>query len=339
VDQHHAPPPQAVIINAIAGFWLSRSVYLAARLKIADAVGDAGASLAAIAKASGTNVGNLGRLMRALAANGIFREETDGTFTQTPVSETLRSGRPGSMRAFAEVELGHDHYQAWGDVATCLQESGTAFERIFGMPIWRYYAEHPELEALFGEGMTNMTAMANAAVLGDYRLPDFHEAVDVGGGYGSFLSAILDRHPKAEGTLYDLPTVVSEAGRGDFVKRHNGRLKVEGGDFFKEVPAGGDLYLLKFIIHDWDDERSIAILSNIRKAIAPKGRLTLVEMVLPKPNEPHVGTLLDLNMMVMTGGRERTEKGYADLFTKSGFRLDRVVATKSPFSVIEALPT
>ena len=276
--------------------------------------------------------------MRALAANGIFHEEADGTFTQTPVSETLRSGRPGSMRAFAEVELGHDHYEAWGQVDTCFHQNGTAFERIFNMPVWRYYAEHPELEALFGEGMTNMTVLANAAILGDYTFPDFKEAVDVGGGYGSFLSAILDHHPTAKGTVYDLPTIAKEAGKSEFVKRHNARLKVEGGDFFKDVPAGGDLYLLKFIIHDWDDERSIAILSNVRKAIAPSGRLILVEMVLPKPNEPHVGTLLDLNMMVMTGGRERTEKGYADLLAKSGFRLGRVVPTKSPFSVIEATP-
>ena len=337
MDEHHAPPPQAVIMNAIAGFWLSRSVYLAARLRIADAVGD-GASLAAIAKATGTNPDAIARLMRALAANGIFHEEADGSFTQTPVSETLRSGRPGSMRAFAEVELGHDHYEAWGQVDTCFHQDGTAFERIFNMPVWRYYAEHPELEALFGEGMTNMTVLANAAILGDYTVPDFKEAVDVGGGYGSFLSAILDHHPTAKGTVYDLPTIAKEAGKSEFVKRHNARLKVEGGDFFKDVPAGGCLYLLKFIIHDWDDERSIAILSNVRKAIAPSGSLILVEMVFAQTQRAACRHASRPQHDGDDRRPRRTEKGYADLLAKSGFRLGRVVPTKSPFSVIEATP-
>jgi O-methyltransferase len=242
------------------------------------------------------------------------------------------------MRAIAEAELGHDHYDAWREVGACLRADGTAFERVYGMPIWRYYAEHAETNALFGEAMTNLTAIANAGVLGSYQFAPFKHAVDIGGGQGSFLSAILDCHPDAKGTLFDLPSVVADAAKAGFVGRHEARLEIVGGDFFDAVPTGGDLYLLKFILHDWDDERSGRILTNIRQAMHPAGRLVVVEIVLPPTNEPHIGPLIDLNMMVMTGGAERTGAEYRDLLTRSEFRMEGVVGTGSPFSVIEAVP-
>jgi ubiquinone/menaquinone biosynthesis C-methylase UbiE len=334
----HPAPPQAEIFHVVGGYWLSRAVYLAARLKLADAVGDRPASLSEIARTTGTRPENLRRLMRALAAHGFFRDTGNENFGQTPLSETLRSDRPGSMRAFAEAELGHDHYDSWANAESCLREGGTAFERLYGMPIWRYYAEHPETNALFGEAMTNLTAIANAAVLSSYQFAPFRHAVDIGGGHGSFLSAILDHHPDARAVLFDLPSVLAAAARAGFVTRHQARLELAGGDFFEAVPAGGDLYLLKFVLHDWDDERSGAILNNIRRVIDPTGRLVVVEIVLPPMNEPHIGPLIDLNMMVMTGGAERTEFEYGELLAKSGFRMERVAATRSPFSVIEAAP-
>jgi SAM-dependent methyltransferase len=331
-------PPQAVILHIIADYWRSRAVYLAARLKLADAVGNSRPGLADLAAATATRPEALRRLLRALTAHGIFREEDDGKFTQTPLSEVLRSGSTGSMRAFAEVELGHDHYDSWRDAESCLTLPGTAFERIFNMPIWRYYAEHPELEALFGEAMTNLTAIANAGVLGSYQFGTFGNAVDVGGGHGSFLAAVLDGNPAATGILFDLPSVIEDATKGEFVGRLGDRVRLVGGDFFKEVPAGADLYLLKFVLHDWHDTDCVRILANIRRAIAPGGRLALVEMVLPGRNEPHLGPLMDLNMMVMTGGIERTGAEYSDLLAKAGFQLECVTGTKSPFSVVEAVP-
>jgi len=331
----HEAPPQAEIFHIIGGYWLSRAVYLAARLKLADAVGDRPTSLSMIARTTGTRPENLRRLMRALAAHGFFQDEGNETFCQTPLSETLRSDRPGSMRAFAEAELGHDHYDSWRNAESCLREGGTAFERLYGMPIWRYYAEHPETNALFGEAMTNLTAIANAGVLNDYQFVPFRRAVDVGGGHGSFLCAILDHHPDASAVLFDLPSVLADAAKAGFVTRHQARLELAGGNFFEAVPAGGDLYLLKFVLHDWDDERSGEILNNIRRVIDPSGRLVVVEIVLPPMNEPHIGPLIDLNMMVMTGGVERTEVEYRDLLAKSGFRMKRVAGTRSPFSVID----
>jgi hypothetical protein len=211
-------PPQAAIMHIIADYWLSRAVYLAARLKLADVIGNTRLALGAVAAATGTRPEALRRLLRALTAHGIFREEDDGTFSQTPLSEVLRSGIPGSMRAFAEVELGHDHYDSWRDAETCFTQPGTAFERIFSTPIWRYYAEHPELQALFGEAMTNLTAIANAAVLGSYQFDAFTTAVDVGGGHGSFLGAILDGNPTAKGVLFDL--TFCDRGRREKRVRH-----------------------------------------------------------------------------------------------------------------------
>ena len=244
----HQAPPQAEIFHIIGGYWLSRAVYLAARLKLADAVGDRPTSLSMIARTTGTRPENLRRLMRALAAHGFFQDEGNETFCQTPLSETLRSDRPGSMRAFAEAELGHDHYDSWRNAESCLRERGTAFERLYGMPIWRYYAEHPETNALFGEAMSNLTAIANAGVLNDYQFVPFRRAVDVGGGHGSFLCAILDHHPDASAVLFDLPSVLADAAKAGFFTRHQARLELAGGNFFEAVPAGGDLYLLKFVV-------------------------------------------------------------------------------------------
>jgi hypothetical protein len=335
----HNVPPQTAVMHIIAGYWLSRSVYLAARLKLADAIGDGTVSLLDIAAKTGTKPTALRRLMRALTSHGFFLEREDGCFSQTPLSETLRSGRPGSMRGLAEAELGHDHYEAWGQIETCLLQDGTAFERIYGMPIWRYYAEHPQTEALFAEAMSNFTTIAHGGILGSYEFAPFRTAIDVGGGHGAFLKAVLDRHSDASGILFDVPTVIAEAMKaGAIPGGSKGRIHAVGGDFFKEVPTGGDLYLLKFILHDWKDEQAIEILSSVRKAIVPAGRIAIVEIVLPNGNEPHVGPLIDLNMMVMTGGAERTEVEYRHLLAKSGFRLERVAPTKSPFSVIEAVP-
>jgi hypothetical protein len=334
VQQEH--PPQAAILHLIAGYWLARAVYLAARLKLADAVGER-ATLAEIAKATGTRSRALRRLMRALTSHGYFHEQAEGVFTQTPLSDALRSGRPGSMRAIAEAELGHDHYDSWREIESCLYQDGTAFERVYRMPIWQYYAEHPETQALFGEAMTNLTAIANAGVLASYSVKPFKTAVDVGGGHGSFLTAVLAQQPDAAGILFDLPSVIADAAKQETIGR-NPRIRTIGGDFFKQIPDGADLYLLKFILHDWDDARCVQILGNIRKAIAAEGRLAVVEIVLPPGNEPHIGPLIDLNMMVMTGGAERTESEYRELLGNSGFRVDRLVATKSPFSVIEAVP-
>jgi SAM-dependent methyltransferase len=338
VMQHHDAPPQAQILDIIGGYWLSRAVYLAARLKLADAVGDGGASLDAVAAVTGTQPAALRRLMRALTAHGFFAEAPEDRFTQTPLSQVLRSGRLGGMRAIVEAELGHDHYDSWARVESCLRDGGTAFERVHGMPIWRYYAEHPETNALFGQAMTELTAIANFGVLGSYQFAPFGHAVDVGGGHGAFLGAVLDNQPAAKAVLFDIPSVIADAANAGFVARHQGRLEPVGGDFFDAVPAGGDLYLLKFVLHDWDDERSSKILGNIRRAIDPGGRLVVVEIVLPPMNEPHIGPLIDLNMMVMTGGIERSESEYRALLAKSNFRIDRVVPTRSPFSVIEAAP-
>jgi len=330
-------PPQSTIMHIISGYWLSQAVRLAARIRIADAIGSTSATLEEIAQRTSTRPDELQRAMRALTCHGFFKQSDDGAFAQTPLSEALKSGVPESMRAILEAELGHDHYQSWAEIEGCLRQGGTAFERRYGMPVWRYCAQHPEMESLFGEAMSNLTEIANRAVLESYEFASFDLAVDVGGGHGAFLSAILDRHARPQGILFDLASVVEEAAGSSAVRRHPDRVRTCAGDFFEGVPQGGDLYLLKFILHDWDDDNCVSILSNIRNAMAPTGRLVVVEIVIPTESEPHLGPLIDLNMMVMTGGRERTEAEYRNLLAKSGFRLQRVVATPSPFNVIETV--
>ncbi len=332
---NHSTPPQATILDIIAGFWLSRALFLAAKLKLADVIGDSPISLAALAAKINARSEPLSRLMRALTTNGIFHEETDGTYRQTNLSEVLRTGRPGSVRGLAEVELGRDHYAAWGEVESCLTEEGTAFGRVFGEPVWDYYSARPELAALFGEAMTNLSGISNAGVLGSYKVAPFRKAIDVGGGQGAFLSAVLDQCPDGQGVLFDLPSVTATASS---ITGRNRRLTIESGDFFNAVPAGGDLYLLKFVLHDWDDEACQKILSNIRQVMAPQGRLLIVEQLLPAANQHHLSPLMDLNMMVMTGGIERVADDYERLCAQAGFRLDGVVATHSPFSVLEVRP-
>ncbi len=334
----HQAPPQAEIFHIIGGYWLSRAVYLAARLKLADAVGDRPTSLSVIARATRTRPETLRRLMRALAAHGFFQDAGNEKFGQTPV---VGDAALGSTGQHASIRRGRTRARPLRFLAQRRKLLALGRHRVRA-PLW--YANLALLrrasrdQRAVRRGMTNLTAIANAGVLSDYQFAPFHRAVDVGGGHGSFVCAILDHHPDASAVLFDLPSVLADAPRAGFVTCHQARLELAGGDFFKAVPSGGDLYLLKFVLHDWDDERSGEILNNIRRVIDPSGRLVVVEIVLPPMNVPHIGPLIDLNMMVMTGGTERTEVEYRDLLAKSGFRMERVPGTRSPFSVIEATP-
>lgn len=328
--------PSDQMLKMVEGFWAARSVYVAAKLGIADLLEDGPKTPAQLAEATGTHAPSLYRVLRALASVGVFAEDEQGRFASTPVAATLRSGIPGSLRAFAISELGEDHYTAWGDVLHSVGGGGIAFDHTFGMPVWEYYARHPENARVFNESMSGLTQMIEAAVLEGYDFSRFSRVVDVGGGHGSFLAAILKANPKLQGVLFDDPKVV-EGARGRLeAEGVAGRCALDGGDFFRAVPEGGDLYTLKWIIHDWDEERSAAILKNCHRAMAKGGTLLLVESVIPRGNGPFLGKFVDLVMLVMTGGRERTEEEFRTLLAGSGFRLTRVLPTRSPVSLVEA---
>ena len=331
------PPPEAML-RMIAGFWLSRALYLAARLGIADLLKDGPKNAAELAQATGMHAPSLYRMLRALASVGIFAEDAEGRFVLTPLAATLRSDVPGSLRAFALAELDEDHHAAWGEFLRSVKTGAVAFDHLFGMDVWQYRARQPEKGHLFDEAMTSFSAVVDAAIVASYDFAALGKIVDVGGGDGSLIIAILQAHPALQGVLFELPQVTSGARERLASAGLTQRCEVVAGDFFAAVPGGGDAYLLKWIIHDWDDARSEILLKKCRRAMAKDGKLLLVEAIIALDNAPSFHKCMDLNMLVMTGGRERTAAEYQGLFAAAGFKLTRIIPTSSEMSVIEGVP-
>ncbi len=326
--------PQDVMLQMIFGFWVSRITYAAAKLGIADILSDGAKSFDEIATSVGAHAPSIYRLLRALASVGLLNEDDEKRFALTPLGETLKSG---AMRSFAIAELGEDHFVAWGNLLHSVKTGEKAFDNIFGMPVWQYYAEHPENGAIFNEAMTDLTLAVEAAVMEAYDFSPFEKIVDVGGGHGSFLASILKANTRAQGVLFDAPQVADGARARFDAEGLTPRCEVVGGDFFKAVPEGGDLYAMKMILHDWDDEQCVAILRNCHRAMKENGKIAVVEMVVTPHDEPSPSKLIDINMLVMTGGRERTREEFASLFEAAGFKLSRVIQTSSPVSIVEGV--
>ena len=331
-----APPP-IQMLQLISGFWVSRCLYIAAKLGIPDLLKDGPKTPEELAGATSTHAPSLYRVLRALAAVNVLTLSNHGRFGNTPVSETLRSDVPGSIRAFAMTELGEEHYPAWGELMHSVRTGEIAFDKAFGEPVWEFFAKHEENAKIFNDAMSGMTAQAEAALHTSYSFAGINTIVDVGGGHGGLITSILKKNPTMRGILFDAPQVIegakaklAQSGIGD-------RCEAIGGNFFEAVPTGGDAIAMKWIIHDWNDEQSIAIMKNCHRALPENGKLILVEAVVPPGNEMHFAKFIDLNMLVMTGGRERTEAEFRQLYEAAGFRLTRVVPTESPFSVIEGV--
>jgi hypothetical protein len=324
-------------LRMLCGFRLSRAVWLAARLRLADLVGDGPSSVTELAAASETDADALGRLMLALAAFGVFTRHDDGRFGQTPASDLLRSDHPRSQRAWLECLLGGEMFDAWASIESAVRTGRPSFDAHHGVSWVEYYREHEHAAALFAEAMSATTRAFEDGLLAADPFPSFELAVDVGGSEGSLLRRLLERNADAHGVLFDLPEVI-ERWHAEHHDDLDGRLSAAGGDFFEHVPAGGDLYLLKFILHDWDDERAVAILRTVRQAVAPGGRLAIVETVLPDAPSEHAGWLFDLNMLAITGGRERTAQDFLRLLDRAECTVERITPTDSPLSVILTAP-
>ena len=226
----------------------------------------------------------------------------------------------------------------WGELLHCLKTGKTGVEKVLGMDGWEYLDQHPQERTFFEEMCAGFLGREPAAVTAAYDFSEFHTVVDVGGGIGNLLTTILDKCPGPRGVLFDLPDVVREANLLIQRRGLSGRITVVGGDFFESVPPLGDAYILSHVIHDWWDEKCLAILGNCRKAMNSRSRLLIIEMVLPEGDDPHPGKLTDMEMLVMAGGQERTEQEYSTLLGKAGFRLARVVPTESAVDVVEAIP-
>jgi len=333
----HAPPPQEQIIQMMVSFWTSRALWAAARLRLADYVEAGATTPAELAAATGTHEPSLRRLLRALVAAGIFSTDPHGRLAQTPLSATLRSGAAGSLRATVDSVLGGEHYDAWGGLLHSLRTGQTAFDQIFAEGVWSYYSRHDEPGSRFDAAMTEATATFVPQVLEACDYSSIERLVDVAGGEGELLASVLARYPSMAGVLFDLPPVAQTAYRRMEARGLSPRCTVVGGDMFDSVPAGADAYQLKWILHDWDDDRCVRILRNIHGAMAPGGKVLAIESVVPAGDDPSFAKLGDLNMLVMTGGRERTEAEFRALYDRAGFELTRVVPTTGPLSIIEGV--
>jgi hypothetical protein len=318
----------------LTGFWVSQALHVAAHLGIADLVKDGPRSAAELAQATGTHGQSLYRLLRALASVGVFAEDEAGRFGLTPLASCLRTDVPGSQWAAALVN-GKELYRAWGDLLYSVQTGHNAFEHLFGKPVFQYLAATPQAAELFDQMMTSVHGAETAAMLEVYDFTPLGTLVDVGGGNGLTLAGVLAKDPLLHGILFDRPDVVERAREPLKAAGMEHRCLLAGGDFFESVPVGGDAYLLRHILHDWNDAQCLTILGNIRKAMLPRAKLLIVESVIPPGNAPFFGKLLDANMLVITGGMERTAEEYRLLLQKGGFKLARIIPTRMEVSVIE----
>lgn len=326
------------MLQIISGFWISRAVYVIAKLGIPDLLKSGPKTAEELASATGTHAPSLFRILRALVSVGVLSADEGGRFAQTPVSETLVTDAPGTLRWFAVSELGQEHYPAWGNLMHSVKTGEIAFDNFFGVDIWKYFNQNPEDAAVFNNSMTNVTAHTNEAITSLYDFSQFGTIVDVGGGHGGLITSILEKNPRVKGVLFDAAEVIEGARPKIEAAGLADRIETVAGDFFKSVPEGGDAYVMKWIIHDWDDEKSNTILRNIRSRMQPNSKLILVDCVVPETDEPHFSKFIDLNMLVMTGGKERTEKEFAQILEAAGFKLLRVIKTDMPHSIVEAEP-
>jgi hypothetical protein len=331
------PSPQAVMSRLLTGYWIAQALHVAAQLGIADLLKDGPKSVSHLAEATGTHARSLHRLLRALASEGVFAEDEQGRFGLTPLAECLRNDVPNSQRSMA-IMNGEEHYRCWGELLYCVQTGRTAFEKLYGQPIFQYLASHPRQARIFDEGMVGVHGAETKAMLDAYDFGGIGTLVDIGGGNGSLLLAALQRYRSLRGIVFDRPDVIERARANIKAAGLESRCTLVGGSFFEAVPSGGDVYLMRHIIHDWTDEQNRTILRNCRKIVPPSGKLLLIESVIPTGNEPCFAKLLDLTMLVIPGGMERTEAEYRELLASAGFRLARVVPTSAHVDVIECVP-
>ena len=335
LDVAIAPPPEAQIAEIMLSQVVSRLAHLAATLKVADHLAVGPMTAEELAPLTGTHAPTLHRVLRTMASLGFFTEDADHRFSLRPLGAVLKSGTPSHAAA---VTLGGEIFtRSLDNLLYSVQTGKTAFERAFGMPIFDWLGAHPTEATLFAGTMVGFHGMEPPAVAAGYDFSAFETIADVGGSTGNMLATILTRYPQPRGILYDLPHVVAEAPKLLRERGVGDRVRVEAGSFFDGVPAGADAYLLSHVIHDWNEAQCLTILGHCRRAMAPDGRLLLVEMVLPEGDAPHPGKLTDMVMLTVPGGEERTPSQYSALLGKAGFEVTRVVPTASPVSVVEAV--
>jgi SAM-dependent methyltransferase len=341
-NQPIAEPPGLALYRIGIGHYFSRALALAAKLGVADVLKDGPRHYDDIAKATQTHGPSVNRVMRLLASIGIFEEREGGRFALTPLGELLRTGVPGSMRSSVLLFAGIGIQDAWKELEYCVQTGEPAFRKNSpDATPFTAIAQNPEMAKVFDEAMATFAPMTAAAIAASYDFSPFRKIVDVGGGNGSLLIGILKANPNLHGTVLDLPHAAEKARAKIGEARLQSRCEAIGGDFFKEVPAGADAYVIKHVIHDWNDDRATAILRNIHRAMPPHGKLLIAEGVYPpRIDNSDMGrgaAANDVNMLVSTGGRQRSEAEFRSLQDAAGFKLTRIIPTPARLSIVEGV--
>lgn len=325
------------VISMALGFVAGQALHTAAKLGLADLVAAGPRHVENLAAATGAHPQSLHRILRTLASTGVFAEVADGCFAATPRSDTLRTGAPGSIKDAVIWVSEPMHYRSCGDLPRAVLTGEPAFDAIFGTTYFDYLAANPDAARGWDAGMACFSGLENAPIAAAYDFPRGAQVLDIGGGQGGFLAEVLKRDPSLRGVLFDLPAVVDDpsaiaaAGLLD-------RCNTVGGDFFEFLPPGADAYVFKRVLHDWDDDTCVGLLRRARAAMPATGRVLAIDAVIPPGNDPHPAKIVDLIMMSILPGRERTEAEFRDLFAAAGLCLTRVIPTPSMLAIVEGIP-
>jgi hypothetical protein len=332
-----AIPPQAVLTNMVFGHLIAQSISVVAKLSVADHLKDGARNAEELAGLTDSHAPHLFRLLRTLTSVGVFTRDAEDRFSNNEMSEFLRSDNPASVRGLAHLICDYEHWHAHEQLFHSVKTGETAFDHVFGKPIFEYLAENPDPAEVFDEAMTSFSSGDGQAVAATYDFSQAETIADIAGGHGILLSAVLRAYPRAKGVLFDQPQVVE--GAGETLMKAGVREKVEtvGGNFFKSIPVTADVYLMRLVLHDWTDEQNLIILKNLAAAVPAGKKLLIIESVVEEGDTPSMSKIMDINMMALTGGRERTEREYFDLLEKAGFRLEKVHQMPSPTQIVEAV--
>ena len=332
------PSTDERMIRLLTGMWAMQAASTAARLGIPDALAPGPKTPDEVAERVGAHPGAVKRLLRGLASVGILTVSGAGRYALSDVGERLRSDRPDSLRDMFIAEADTVHWRSWERLDDAVRTGEPRPSAVFGASAFDYYGQHPAEGEQFGRAMESMSRFVAGAVLEAYDFGGVKTLMDVGGGNGSLALAILGKHTRLSGIVFDLPYIESAARENLRASGAGDRCRFEPGSFFDRVPGGADLHVLKFILHDWNDDESVRLLKSCRAAMPAGGRLLVIEQLVPEEIQPGMVHLMDLNMLVMTGGLERTATEYGSLLARAGFRVTRVIPTPSPFSLIEGAP-
>lgn len=333
-------PPPVAMLQMLGGFRVARSIYVAAELGIADLLADGPKTIDELAQAANAHAPSLYRVLRALASLGIFSGDETGRFSLTPAAEFLRTDVTDSLRA-SVILFGQEwHWDLWGNLLYSVKTGQPAFDHLQGKGFLDFYNQDPEFAKASSESKTSMVARASASILANYDFSSIAKVVDIGvaGAYGSTLISLLKANPALKGVLFDFPPVIQGAKVLVEAEGLTDRCELIAGNCLDSLPSGGDAYILMFVVHNWDDERAIKILKNCHQAMAENGKVLLVEMIMPKGNDPFVGKLVDIESLLLTpGGYERTEEQYQSLLSAAGLKIENIIATQTANSIIEAV--